>query len=412
MLARMRMEVREYRNLLLDEGILAKTCASRTPELRIGREVAPHLVCSTHMYAEPARLARVGVMCSALALVASCNSAPADRVARSSSFSLASTSASPWSCPVSDKLVPACGALWGVTTPAPNSADLERLEREVGRSFNFVYRFHDINDVIPTQDERRLVDEGKILHITIESRDFADPDRTSVPWASVARGDFDSHLIAQAKGIASLKVPVYLTFDHEPDQQPKTALGTGADYIRAWRHVYNLFLRAGATNAVWVWVITGWQPALSRAATMWPGNKYVDWISWEAYNQSGCQGGHLDPSQFTSFGTSIENVYNWVHSVGPTIGMDPNKPMMISEAGSVLYPDDPALTANWYAAIPKVLARYPQIKAIGLWDHTGSAPSCDFRVDRNAAVLAAVRAAGNAQWVTIDPHVATSPPKR
>ena len=51
---------------------------------------------------------------------------------------------------------------------------------------------------------------------------------------------------------------------------------------------------------------------------------------------------------------------------GPGLGIDPSKPMMISETGSVLYPDDAQKTAGWYAGIPATLSKYPQIKGVTL----------------------------------------------
>jgi hypothetical protein len=73
--------------------------------------------------------------------------------------------------------------------------------------------------------------------------------------------------------------------------------------------------------------------------------------------------------------------------------------MMISEAGSVVYPNDPGRTAAWYAEIPSVLEKYPQIKAVGLWDHAGSTGTCDYRFSGAPSVRAAVARAGKASWV-------------
>jgi hypothetical protein len=66
---------------------------------------------------------------------------------------------------------------------------------------------------------------------------------------------------------------------------------------------------------------------------------------------------------------------------------------MISEAGSVIFSGQPDLTAQWYAKIPSVLRRYPQIRAITLWDRPG--PSvCRYQFDDVPSVLAAVTKAG------------------
>ncbi len=67
--------------------------------------------------------------------------------------------------------------------------------------------------------------------------------------------------------------------------------------------------------------------------------------------------------------------------------------MMISEAGTVLFPGADSPTATWYDAIPGVLERHPAIKAVTLWDHTGSNPHCDFRFEDDPDVLASVQRA-------------------
>ena len=46
-----------------------------------------------------------------------------------------------------------------------------------------------------------------------------------------------------------------------------------------------------------------------------------------------------------------------------------------------------------------MLQRYPQVKAIGLWDHTGSTPLCDYRFSRTPALVEAVTGAGKAAEV-------------
>jgi hypothetical protein len=69
--------------------------------------------------------------------------------------------------------------------------------------------------------------------------------------------------------------------------------------------------------------------------------------------------------------------------------------MMISEAGSVAYPDDLARSASWYQEIPQVLARYPGIRAIALWDRPGTA-TCDYRFSAHDVILSAVAKTGQA----------------
>ncbi len=300
-------------------------------------------------------------------------------------------------CTLSPKLVPSCGVLWGIDLPSSTAADFFAMGELVGRPFDIDYTYHDVNDVIPTAEEKEVVSRGAILHTSIAARDFGNPG-AAVTWAQVARGEFDSTLFAQAQGIARLKVPVFVTFEQEASQKKKFGrLGDGADFRAAWRHLYRLYERAGAHNAVWVWVMTGGRDNLRNAARLWPGNKFVDWISWNVYNTSGCRNGRITLAKKVSFGEKMTIFYDWVHSQGPRLGIDTNKPMMISETGSALYAADPEVTADWYAKIPNVLERYPQIKAVQLW--SSYTDMCDYRITNNAKVLQAVKEAGLSSWV-------------
>ncbi|HET8615442.1 MAG TPA: hypothetical protein VFL94_07945 [Actinomycetales bacterium] len=338
-------------------------------------------------------LASVGVACVAV-LVTAC-SGPASRPTGH-----VSAPASGPGCSLSAKAVPSCGVLWGVSTRPPTVDTLHALEQKLGRPFDLVYRYHDVNDPVPDADERELVSEGRLLHIAIAARDFAQGTRGSVTWRDVAAGRYDTTLSAQARGIASLRVPVFVTFEQEANQRKKLdVVGTPADFKAAWRHLHELYVAAGATNAVWTWVMTGAEDNLDRALALWPGNDVVDWISWNVYNQSGCNGGTVDPRKFVSFSEKLRVFYDFVHGAAAAHGVDADKPMMVSEAGSVQYPTQLDLTAGWYASIPQVLRQYPQIKAVALWDSATS--TCNYDFDGVEPVLAAVRQAGRDPWIDV-----------
>lgn len=295
-------------------------------------------------------------------------------------------------CRRSARLVPSCGVLWGVV-PEPNTLPaLAGVEQRAGTRFSLAYHFADLDERVPSADERQVVASGRVLHISIDSRIFGKNGRT-VLWSAVTAGEYDQALEADASGIASLHVPVFVTFDHEADQPRHAAAGTPAQFVAAWRHVHDLFVAHGATNAVWVWVVTGYPNSFATAGQLWPGNDVVDWISWEAYNGSGCVVGDLDPARYASFAQTVLPFYRWLHGNAARLHIDASKPMMLSEAGSVEYPGDAAKTAGWYRGIPAVLRMHPQIKAIALWDRPGIA-GCAYRWDGVPAVATAVRVAG------------------
>lgn len=295
------------------------------------------------------------------------------------------------SCTRSALLVPRCGALWGVATDPNTRSAVESVERRAKTRFDMVYRFHDLNDSFPTPDERALVADGRILHITIAPTFFG--STRLVTWPEITAGAFDRQLAAQARGVAALHVPVFVTFDHESDRPDRAQRGSPADFVAAWRHVHDLYERAGAHNAVWAWVVTGYPPFFQTARQIWPGNRYVDWIGWEAYNGSGCANNAITTAAYQSFGTVALKFYRWIHTNGPRYGIDAAKPMMISEAGSVIYDGAQDRTAQFYSGIPTVLARYPQIKAVTLWDRPGNG-ACHYRFDNAPGVLSSVGRAG------------------
>ena len=90
-----------------------------------------------------------------------------------------------------------------------------------------------------------------------DRRDPVQPDPTTDCPAS-PRASFDSYLRSWADGIRSLGYPVAIRFAHEMngDWYPWCEKVNGnqpGDYVKAWRHVHDVFRPRGATNVIWVW---------------------------------------------------------------------------------------------------------------------------------------------------------------
>ncbi len=289
---------------------------------------------------------------------------------------------------ISAKLVPSCGAWWGIATRPQSYAQLAHLEGEMGRKFDTYYEFHIIGDTMPNAGERQAVAEGRMLHVNLET--------TKYSWAQVANGVADAKIRVQAQGIASLHKQVFINFDHEPDAAKKAVRGTPAQFVAAFRHVHDLFLAAGATNTVWMWVTTGWKSNFNRLLALYPGNDVVDWISWEAYTEVGC-GTHPVLGTAASFKKNVTPMYNWLHTTGAAGGIDATKPIMISEYGATYNTPDPNVTANWYKGIPTALrTNFPHIKAVQKWDILGN---CRYNIDTDPVITEAVRVAGSDPYV-------------
>jgi PKD repeat protein len=285
--------------------------------------------------------------------------------------------------------VPACGVLWGISTPGGSSSVLAADESTVGRSFDLTYHFHTVGDTLPTPGEVSEVASGHLLHVNIESGPYS--------YQSIASGQEDTGLIRQAQGVASLHAPVFVTFSHEPDVVSKASRGTPAQYVAAWRHVHDLFIANGATNAVWVWVMTGWYPNFPTYGSFYPGNDDVDWIAWEAYSTTACNATR-NVLRGTFAGTAAPE-YQWLHDgAAAAVGIDTSKPEMIAEYGAVYDNGNPDAQGAWYGAIPQTLeTQFPDIKAVAKWDNSGG--NCQYQMSASPLTVAGMTSAGHDPYV-------------
>jgi hypothetical protein len=291
--------------------------------------------------------------------------------------------------------------LWGISEQGSQRTSVATLEQATGHRLTIIYYFEGIDaGPLPTAQQRSDITAGHVLHINLESRQFAITGHPQVRWSQITAGDFDGPLRQTAAGLAALKVPVFLTFDHEVDVPAKTtARGTPAEFIAAWRHLHQLFDDASARNVIWVWVVTGYGPNDARAAALYPGNDVVDWVSWDPYDQRGCQSGGVGSKKAQTFADVAKPFYDWLATDGARAGISLAKPYLISETGSAYDANDPGASAAFINSIPAGLTQLPRIRGVTLWDSTTS--ECDYRI---AGVRQAESALADALRVTGQPR--------
>lgn len=299
-------------------------------------------------------------------------------------------------CPLNVKLVPSCGVLWGAYAASrPGQGwvtPFTSLERVMGRRFDVVKRYHDFsglgdNGQFPDPAERRLgANRARILYLAWSSSLYA--AHSHVLWSDIAAGRYDASVIRpEAQRIRQWRLPVFMDFDHEMDSADKSDRGTMAQYVRAYRHIHDVFAALHVNNVVWVWVSTGWTGASAQIGAAYPGDAYVDWIGYDPYNFYLCH-----QTSWQSVAATLTPFYNWLlrhrHA---------NKPWMLAEYGtrSGRYAwQEP----RWYYDLPAALRRLPRIRAVVQWDDLLS-PACDFRIDVRRAVLLAFAAASRSRAV-------------
>ena len=151
---------------------------------------------------------------------------------------------------------------------------------------------------------------------------------------NITRGRDDAYLRSFAAQVAQWGHPFFLRFDWEmngnwfPWKAGTTPRSTRT-FVMAWRHVHDIFARAGATNATWVWCPYVMRaPSAQRFASMYPGDRYVDWTCLDGFNW----GSRKNPHAWQTFDSLYHASYQTI-----TAQIAPSKPMLLGEVGSSEY---------------------------------------------------------------------------
>ena len=176
---------------------------------------------------------------------------------------------------------------------------------------------------------------------------------------TIIEGRHDRYIEEWARAAAAYRGPLLIRFLHEMngDWYP-WAYGTNGntmpDVIAAWRHVHDVFARAGATNVRWVWTINGFaglEDPERNLELIYPGSRYVDWVSATGFNWGR---GHPRRSVQTVFDSTLRSL--------DRLG----KPIMLSEVGTVANRGDPGAWIR--QALYDLPRSFPRLKAIVWFD--------------------------------------------
>lgn len=305
-------------------------------------------------------------------------------------------------------LVPASGALLGAYVSSgtwTNNGDamsyLAARESRLGRRFAIDSHYYSWRASIPSGLEQADLAGGRVPMVTWEPTEGL---------AGVLSGADDALVRQRARSLKALGRPVMLRFAHEMNgnwypwggariSTPGTTDGP-AKFVRAWKHVHDLFAAEGATNVVWVWS-PNW---LSVPGDSWnaftkyyPGDAYVDWVATDLYNWGSRYGGWVQMSGL------LKPVYNAYAAT---------KPIMVAETSSVEGTDAQATAGLTKAAwVDRVRAdlktAFPSVAAVVWFDQKKN--DVDWRLDTSASALSALKAFGADPWFAPRAGV-TAPP--
>ncbi len=272
-------------------------------------------------------------------------------------------------------LAPSYGALFGAWV-SPTGGDsypavedsIRTFEGEIGRRLAI---------------DQLYVPWGNTFPMTVVQWDIGQGIVPMISWAGthtnlIASGAYDSEFRAAALELRALHRPVMLRWFPEMDgSQYRPIVASAASFVAAWRHVHNIFVKAGATNVIWVWCPNALNFADGVAQSYYPGSQYVDWVGADGYNWAPA----LSRAPWRDFASIFASFYHW--------GLSSGKPMLIGEFG--VLEDKQGAKAAWYRQTDVELrTRFPDIKALVYFN--SDLDGYDWRITTSASSLAAFRA--------------------
>ena len=266
------------------------------------------------------------------------------------------------------------GVMLGVHVGAqhdPRSQDkFEAFEKMIGRKMA-IDNDHEDWAVFPNTDRVRW-DRANGRRTMISWRIIfqrANPAKGCATGDAIVAGTYDAQLRKQAEQIKALGPPaVMVRFNYEMTNNEENTCfngspvkanlaAAGVKYVAAWKHVVDVFRKAGATNIEWVWAPGHKAYEDGHWKLFYPGNDYVDWIGIDNYNKLNvARSFATDPGMLAFYAA--------------TSGM--GKPLMVAETGAVSDPQkNPDAQTLWLQTAREFLKTHPQIKAFCWWQNLG-----------------------------------------
>ena len=196
---------------------------------------------------------------------------------------------------------------------------------------------------------------------------FSQCPPTKLPlYKAIAEGKCDAFLHKAGKNLSKIKQPFYLLFAWEMNNKDlewsvRYSGSSPQDFIKAWRHIHDIFVEEKATNIVWVFCPNTKDQTSVSYGSIYPGDRYVDWIGIDGYNW----GTSHSWSQWSSFAGVFTSSYNQL------VALAPKKPMMIAEVNST---DQGGNKGEWYKDMltQQIPYHFPQVKAVILFNENRS----------------------------------------
>jgi hypothetical protein len=306
---------------------------------------------------------RYGVLVVVLiaALLAGCGSGP--RTAPPGAAPSSGPAAAPFD--VRPLITPRHRYLGAAFADVPASTgSVDAFGRRVGKRPNLVEFYTGWGDGYDMSGVRRLWQSGSLPMLAWE------PFHASL--AAIAAGKSDAYVRKFATSVRDLNLPVAISFGHEMNGHWYpwgTRTNRPGDFVRAWRHLHDVFADVGATSVIWVWSPNVINPVPKvRLRPYYPGDAYVDWAGMIGYYTKG--GAHTFR---TLFGPTMRQIRTFT-----------SKPFVIPETASEPDGRRPTDITDLFRGVRHT----PDVVGF-VWFHIKK--RADWRIDHDPVAVAAFR---------------------
>ncbi|HEU5104583.1 MAG TPA: glycosyl hydrolase [Solirubrobacterales bacterium] len=239
----------------------------------------------------------------------------------------------------------------------------------------------------PDEEMETIRSHGAIPFFSWSSQSIpSTEEQPDYQLADVISGRYDGFIRDWATDARRWGRPFFLRFNWEMngDWFPWAEDANGnrpGEFVRAWRHVHDIFSDAGATNPIWVWCPNvDFEDKFRSLRSLYPGDDYVEWTCLDGYNSG------TNPAKDDRW-RSFDQLYR--HSYDEIVNeIAPSKPMVLGEIASS---EQGGSKAQWIAEMLRDLpVEYPKVRGLVWFDKFEN--GMDWPIETSESAVAAFAA--------------------
>lgn len=199
-----------------------------------------------------------------------------------------------------------------------NPSGLAEFETSVGHKADIFLWYQSISEDLEVATLGPIAQGGRTIQLAWEPWNYGARDLVNQPayqLRDITAGNWDADIHRWARQVKAFGYPVIFRPMCEMNGDWTSWSGTvngnvPSDYVPAWRHVHDIFVQEGATNAMFLWspnVEGDLATATDTFNKYYPGDAYVDYVGMDGYNW----GRMYTTPEWTSFWQPFTEVFRY-----------------------------------------------------------------------------------------------------